>query len=258
MPTSAHIQQHSDMTKGRDMKRKTLLNSRLNQAQASSSLRVGARAILTTVTCAAVLCSPSTFAYEQGDLIIRAGIASVNPNDSSDEVLSTEVTVDDGQALGLNFTYMLNDSFGVTLLGASPFEHDLGTKAGIEAGSTKHLPPTVGVQYFPQVPSETFQPYVGVGLNYTIFFEEEMDGELESAVMSALMATEADLELDDSFGFSVEAGVDMAINEQWGASFQVWYIDIETEATVATDVGDVKFDVQIDPFVYMLGLTFKY
>ena len=214
---------------------------------------------LAAVTCAALVTSASLSAYEQGDLIIRAGIASVNPNDSSDEVLMTEVTVDDGQALGINFTYMLNDSFGVTLLGASPFEHDLGTEAGIDAGSTKHLPPTLGVQYFPDVGSETFQPYIGAGLNYTIFFDEEVDSELETDVLTAIpTATEVDLELDASFGFSIEAGLDMAINDQWGASFQIWYIDIETEATVSTDVADVKFDVEIDPFVYMLGLTYKY
>ncbi len=244
------------------MKRKTLLNSRLNHAQASSSLRVGARAILTTITCAAVLCSPSTFAYEQGDLIIRAGIASVNPNDSSDDVVvgtvTTEATVDDGQALGLNFSYMFNDSFGFSLLAASPFEHDISTKAGVDAGSTKHLPPTIGVQYYPTVSSDIIQPYVGLGLNYTFFFEEDVDPALIGLAASELGASSAELKLDDSFGLAAEIGVDVAINEQWGASFQMWYINIETEATVATDVGDVKFDVQIDPFVYMLGLTFKY
>lgn len=226
--------------------------------------------LLKTACCAAVACATLTaptslFAYESGDLIIRSGIASVNPNDSSDPILSTEVTVDDGQALGLNFTYMLNNSFGVTLLAASPFEHDLGTKAGIDAGSTKHLPPTLGVQYFFPSVGETAQFYVGAGLNYTIFFEEELDSELEGVIVGDPAgtgavggATEADLELDDSFGLSIEAGVDLAINEQWGASFQIWYIDIDTEATVSTDVGDVKFDVEIDPMVYMLGLTYKY
>ena len=48
---------------------------------------------------------------------------------------------------------------------------------GVNAGSTKHLPPTVSLQYHFRG-NERVKPFIGAGLNYTIFFEEETRGPL--------------------------------------------------------------------------------
>ena len=33
---------------------------------------------------------------------------------------------------------------------------------------------------------------------------------------------------------------------------------IDTEATIGTDLGDVKFDVKLDPWVYMVGISYRF
>ncbi|MNG17356.1 Outer membrane protein W precursor [compost metagenome] len=39
----------------------------------------------------------------------------------------------------------------------------------------------------------------------------------------------------------------------------VWYIDIDTKATTdLAGVGKVKVDVDVDPWVYMVGLGYKF
>ena len=96
--------------------------------------------------------------------------------------------------------------------------------------------------------SSEFQPYVGVGLNYTLFFEESTD-------QNTLPGTA--LKLDDSFGVAVQAGFDYALNDNWGVGLEVWYVDIETEATISGAVN-AKVDVTIDPVVYMAGLVYKF
>ncbi|MGB5324316.1 MAG: OmpW family outer membrane protein [Pseudomonadales bacterium] len=87
-----------------------------------------------------------------------------------------------------------------------------------------------------------------MGVNYTMFFEEKTD-------QTTLPGTR--LSLDDSFGFAVEAGFDFALNENWGVGLEIWYVDIETEATISGAVN-AKVDVQIDPIVYMAGLSYKF
>ena len=79
---------------------------------------------------------------------------------------------------------MLTNTWGVELLAATPFEHDITIKgAPVDAGSTKHLPPTLTVMWYPMGGSDSrFQPFVGAGVNYTYFWDEDADKELEGAL----------------------------------------------------------------------------
>ncbi len=207
-------------------------------------------------------------AHEAGDIIVRAGIINVDPSGDSDSiVLPTEpatvlpggVDVDDDTQLSIIGTYMVTDVWGVELLAATPFEHDITQPdLGIDAGSTKHLPPTLSLQYYPRGGKAGWQPYVGIGVNYTYFFDEDVDPALGEALGAVLGASSAKLDLDDSIGLAGQAGVDIPLNDNWMLNAGVWYIDIGTTADVVTDVGTVSFDVDIDPWVYNIGIAYKF
>ncbi len=206
-------------------------------------------------------------AYEEGDWILRVGAATVSPNEASDKVIiPTEpatvlkgVDIDSDTQLGLIGAYMITDKFGLELLAATPFEHDISISGtGIDAGSIKHLPPTLSLQWYPRGGQAGWQPYLGVGLNYTYIFDEEVDSDLEDALGALIGASEVDLEADNSFGFAAQAGVDFPLSEHWALNAGVWYLDIDTEAKIITDVGTVKFDVDIDPWVYNIGIAYKF
>jgi outer membrane protein len=229
--------------------------------------------IAVSVAIAAMSWAAPSMAYEQGDWIIRAGAAMVDPDTDSDKIdiagLATldGVDVDDDTQFGITAAYMLTDTWGIELLAASPFEHDITVNGvGINAGSAKQLPPTVTVLWYPMGGSSSaWQPYIGAGVNYTYFWDEEADKELEAAlgiitepVTGTTDPVPADLDLDDSWGFSGHAGLDYRINDKWGINASVWYIQIETDATIDTALGATKFDVDVDPWVYMLGIAYKF
>ena len=198
-----------------------------------------------------------THAYEAGDWILRAGAVTVAPDSESDsipELGGVTVDVGDDTQLSIIPVYMATDSWGIELLAATPFQHSIDVnEAPMTAGSTKHLPPTLTVQWYPRGGSTGWQPYVGVGLNYTIFFDEEVDSDIEGMVGKA--------DLDDSFGLSASAGVDIPFGEHWNFNAGIWYIDIDTTATVTLKEANnakVKFDVDIDPWVYNIGIAYKF
>ncbi|MEH6638878.1 MAG: OmpW family outer membrane protein [Porticoccaceae bacterium] len=208
-----------------------------------------------------MLLTPAVLAYESGDIIVRAGVASVQPVEDSGAlevngagVPGTGAGVEGDEQLGLTLTYMLSNRWGVGVLAATPFEHDLSARGlGVDAGSVKQLPPTITLQYFPMHADCKFQPYVGLGVNYTKFFDEDINSELEGVLGAG------DLELDDSFGLAAQAGMDYAINDHWLLNASVWYLDIDTTADFKFDSGvRVKADVDIDPWVYMVGLGYKF
>jgi outer membrane protein len=214
-------------------------------------------------------------AYEQGDIILRAGIATVVPNTSSDPIelpdpvgtLPNGVDVDNGTAVSLIAAWMINDKWGLELLAATPFEHDIDLKdAPLPAGSTKHLPPTLSLQWYPRGGMDGWQPYLGFGVNYTLFFDEEVDPALAGFLVDNLPELgieSANLSLKESFGLAVQAGVDIPLNEKWAINAGIWYIDIGTEADVTLGLegggsATVGFDVDIDPMVYNIGFSYKF
>jgi outer membrane protein len=221
-------------------------------------------AISTVLAGSLLLGAASVTAYEAGDFVLRAGAAKVDPDSDSSELKlngaalpGSKARVEDDTQLGITFTYMVTDHVGVGLLAATPFDHDITADLGdgnkFDAGSTKHLPPTVTLQYFPLDSASKFQPYVGVGVNYTAFFDEDVDRDLET-----IIGSKGDLELDDSLGWSGQIGFDYAIDEHWLLNASVWYIDLETDAKFKFDNGAVvKSDVDIDPWVYMIGVGYK-
>jgi len=205
-------------------------------------------------------------AYEKGDFVLRLGAVNVDPDsDSSDinlpGVPTLTAEVGDDTQFGIIPMYMLAEKVGIELLAATPFEHDISLKGkgvNLDAASTKHLPPTLTVQWYPRGGQEGWQPFLGIGANYTIFFDEETTKGLDDTLGAVLDASEVDLDLDNSFGLSAQAGVDIPFAKNWAISLAVWYIDLQTNATVSTDVGDVNFKTDINPFVYHLGIAHRF
>lgn len=219
--------------------------------------------LLTASLIALALAAPVAHAHRAGDLILRAGAATVDPREDSSSlsiagsrVGATQATLDSDTQLGLTGTYMLTDHIGVELVAASPFKHQVGIK-GLGAldgklADIKHLPPTLNLQYYPLDADSAFQPYVGAGLNYTLFFDESLSAQRREQGFS-------NLELDDSWGLALEAGMDYMLSDTLLLNAAVWYMDIDTTArTDLAGAGKVKVDLDIDPWVYMVGLGYKF
>ena len=240
--------------------------------------------------------SADVVAYQKGDVVLRAGIALAEPNESSDPIEiqtlnlgaagNAQVGVGTDVQLGLTASYMLTDQIGIELLAATPFNHDIygaGDIAGIgKLAEATHLPPTLSVQYYFNDPQSKFQPYVGVGVNYTIFFDEDVSSTLDNPGTFNALANLAgaglaandftavsgtDIELDDSIGIAFEIGIDIALTEALGINLAYWRVDMDTTADISTTATstalgvtpiNASVDVEIDPSVYMAGLYYKF
>ncbi|MDX2429213.1 MAG: OmpW family outer membrane protein [Xanthomonadales bacterium] len=171
-------------------------------------------------------------AFEPGDWLVRVGASYVDPASDNHDVVSVESAT----SATINLSYMMTDVWAVEVLAAYPFKHDIEFIDGTKVGSTKHLPPTVSLQYHFR-PTEQFQPYVGVGINYTNFFSEKTQGPLEGT----------DLNLGDSWGLAGQIGFDVMFNDDWFFNLDVRYIDIDTKAKLdGVSIGKVE----IDPWIF--------
>jgi outer membrane protein len=184
----------------------------------------------------AAIATPAAQAQESGQWIWRVGVHSVQPKSDNGDL----VTVDSAATLTFNATYLFTPNWGIEVLAALPFSHDINLIDGDKVAETKHLPPTVSLQYHFN-PNGSVRPYIGAGLNYTLFFSEKTSGALAGA----------ELKLDPSFGPAAQVGIDIAINADWAINVDARWMDIDTDAEVnGVDLGTVA----IDPYAFGVSI----
>lgn len=199
--------------------------------------------------------SASVSAHQAGDIIVRAGAVVVAPNESSDDVIIPgknlgEFQVSNNTQVGLNFGYMLTDNFGVELLAATPFSHDVSLAGVGKIAETKHLPPTLVAQYYFGNAQSTLRPYVGVGVNYTNFFDNEFTNDLNGAL--------TDLSMSTSWGLAAQVGLDYQVNKNWLVNASVWYAQISSDVQFKFQGAPVTISTDINPWVYMVSVGYTF
>ncbi|QCR36217.1 outer membrane protein OmpW [Nissabacter sp. SGAir0207] len=191
-------------------------------------------------------------AHQAGDIIVRAGTATVRPTEGSDNVLGLgPFNVDNNTQLGLTFSYLVTDNIGVELLAATPFKHKIGLQSTGTIAEVKQLPPTLMAQYYFGDKQDKLRPYLGVGVNYTTFFDEKFNDTGTSAGLS-------DLSLKDSWGIAGQAGLDYNLNAHWLLNMSVWWMNIETKARFNAGGEHQSIDTRIDPWVFMFGAGYRF
>lgn len=181
----------------------------------------------------------------------RFRVISIIPNESATiDAIGGDVEISTAYVPELDFTYFFNENWSAELI-LGTAKHDVkavSTAAGdIELGSVMLLPPTLTLQY--HFATEGFRPYVGTGLNYTIFYSAK-----EGPVAD-------DVSYDNSVGFAFQGGFDFDLNEKWFLNLDAKYILLSTDATVnATSAlgATVGADVDINPLVVGFGIGMKF
>ncbi|MDT8438052.1 MAG: OmpW family outer membrane protein [Wenzhouxiangellaceae bacterium] len=245
---------------------------------------ISVRNTLLATALAATFTLPA-MAQDQGDFLFRIGGGYIATDTSNDDLVFEGINldnfradVDDGIGLIFNFSYFVTSNVAVELLAAAPFKHDIDGEGALgplgKLGRTYHLPPTLSLQYHFR-PNQTFRPYAGVGLNWTLFFEDKVNqGTHEGIVATANGALGTDfsggrssLDIDDSFGVAFQLGADFAISETWFTNLDVRYIFIDADADIKTRTFDPtgaeqifrsNLDLSIDPWVVSAAVGFRF
>jgi outer membrane protein len=191
------------------------------------------------LTSALALGAAPALAQSKGDWTVGFGVGNINPKSDNGTIAGFDVDVDDATRPIFTLEYFVFDNIGVELLASTPFKHDISLD-GSELADTKHLPPTLSLNYhFPT--QSVWKPYVGAGVNYTIFWDENLDI--------------GDLDLDNSWGFAVQAGLDYQFRENGAFRFNVRYIDIDADAKVN---GSNAGTANIDPVIFSVSYVHKF
>lgn len=192
--------------------------------------------IAPALALATVVAMSAAEAQDAPRWILRAGVHPVQPKSHNHEQLA----VGDGTAITFAATYMLNEHWGVEALAALPVEHEIVLKDSGRVARAQELPPTLSLQYHFRDPNGRIRAFLGAGINHTSFFDESTSGVLQGS----------ELQLGDSWGPAIQAGLDFDVAQQWFLSIDARWFDIDATArSNGVNLGTL----QIDP--YAAGIT---
>jgi len=114
---------------------------------------------------------------------------------------------------------------------------------GTKLGTIKALPPSLLLQYH-FTNFGAFKPYVGAGVNYTIFSSRNNLGGGAYSVDSS------------SFGAVGQVGMDYMFDKNWGLNVDIKYATMSTNVTdiAGANVGKLT----LNPWMPAVGVTYKF
>lgn len=205
--------------------------------------------LLGVLTCAAL-----AGAAQAQDNTFKAGVARYTTHERNNGVTGigvppgADVDVDDATTLLLTYERALTPNIGVEIaLGIPPKLEATGAGTVAFLGKvleTRIVAPTLFANYHFGTPGDALRPYLGVGINYTKFTR------IESTLAP-------NVEMGDSWGLAVQAGLDYAITPNWGLFGSVARIDVESKV-VASGATVIRTTVDFRPIVYSIGVSYRF
>ncbi len=182
------------------------------------------------------------------DMMVRMRAINVMPDESgSPTVIGGDVQLNNASVPEIDFTYFFNKNFALELILATTTHEASATKTALnnlDLGDVSLLPPTLTAQYHFEMGK--FKPYVGAGLNYTIFYGAD-PGIAKS------------VRYENSLGYALQLGGDYQIGDNLYLNLDIKKIYLSTDVHVSTYAnGSVDAEVDINPLIVGLGLGFKF
>lgn len=213
----------------------------------------------------AIVAALAGHAVQAQDNVVKLGVTRYTTHSSTNGLTATPpifpagADAETGDATTLLFVVerSLTPNIGVELaLGVPPRIKAKGTGAAAALGdellSVKNVSPTLLVNYYFGDAANTLRPYVGAGINYTKF----------TGARSSLATSK--LELSDSFGWALAAGLNYAVSKDWGLFASVTRLDVKSDVdAIATIPGvpvpvEVRTTINLKPITYSLGLWYRF
>ncbi|MCF8183087.1 MAG: outer membrane beta-barrel protein [Limnohabitans sp.] len=203
---------------------------------------------LITILVAGLMAPALSFA-EKGDIVVRARVTHVAPDESShlDSSIGDRLEVNSNTIPEIDFSYYFTKNIAAELILAVGSRHDVniggsGANAGAKLGSINLLPPTLTAQWHFN-PDQTIDPYVGAGMSYIRAMDRNLNLDTTGITVERNM-----------FGPVLQAGADYNLPNKWLVNFDVKKIWFSTDVSTTTKIDNLD----IDPWVVSFGVGKKF
>lgn len=173
-------------------------------------------------------------------LKVAPDVKSTNQADGTNSL----VKINSDTVPELDITYFFTKNIASELILGTSTHNVKALPGEADLGRVSLLPPTLTLQYHFS-PETAFRPYVGAGVNYTIFYNKTTNN-----------STYYDVNYQNSFGYAFQAGFDYMFDDKFGINFDVKKIYLSTNVSI--NHGAVRTKVDLDPWLFGVGAVYKF
>jgi outer membrane protein len=198
---------------------------------------------------------------------LRIGVAHLGIHSKSDNFTTNGpafltpqpagITVDDATTLMIAYTRRLNANLDLDVILGIPPKHDVqgrGTLAPFGVVSrVKQASPTVFLNYNFGDEQNRFRPFVGLGVNYTRFFDAKST---DSGSLASGGPTK--IELSDSWGLAMQAGASYKLADRWSICGSVATADVKSDLKATTGSIERRTRIDFRPVVLTVGVGYSF
>ncbi len=174
--------------------------------------------------------------------LVRFRMLNIDPDeDSTVTGLAADAAADNAFTPELDFSYFFTPNVAAELILATS-KHAMSTNTIIDLGDTWVLPPHLTLQYHFN-PEGKLRPYAGLGVGYMLFY-----GGNSGAVSS--------VDYEDGFSYNFQVGADFEVDEHWAVNFDIKKSYFNTDVSI--NGGAIRADVDLDPWVFGVGVAYRF
>lgn len=186
---------------------------------------------------------------QAGDLVVGFGAIGVLPQKGGRvDAIGGKPEASDTLTPQLDLTYFLTSNLSLNLIAATS-RHDVSVQGSalgdVDLGRVWVLPPTLTLQFHP-LPAARLSPYVGAGVNYTVFYGE---GGGRTPPVSKV-------DVENSWSWALNAGVDYALTPNWGLNLDVKKLFLRPDVSV--NGGAIGARADLDPWIVGAALRYRF
>ena len=202
---------------------------------------------LVACTLAAVAALAAGTVQAEGPWMVRARAVYLSWDNGNADGLQDagvgKVSADKRWIPEVDISYFFTKNIAAELVLTYPQNVDIKTGALGGIGHVQALPPSLLLQYhFTDLGA--FKPYVGLGLNYTIFTKDSFNTGLGKVSVDG-----------SSWGLAAQVGLDYLIDKSWSLNVDAKYIQMDTDVKLGgTKIG--KLD--LNPVTYGVGVGYRF
>lgn len=210
-------------------------------------------AIIAALAATALAAAPAHASILE-NVQLKLGVSYIAPDENADiSIIGGDVEISSETVPTLAVEYFFTDNVSMELFCCAA-RHDVvavntavGPTGRVDLGEISHFPPTLTVKYR-WTDLGPIQPYVGAGVNYTHFFDEELPA--GGPVTS--------IDYDDSVGAALQVGADVRVNDRWSVNLDVRRVWINPDVTIMAGATRIAADVEINPSIVTLGVGYRF
>lgn len=205
---------------------------------------------------------------------VQLGYANVDPGAKAGATSgpflppnTTSLNVKAQQTVFFSFAREINDQWDVQLALGYPPTHDVtlrvitpgnlppsvGAKEGQLIGTVRQIAPTLFANYKFGEPSAKFRPFVGIGINYTMFDQAD-----STPLFNQLSGGTTNNKLTDSWGLAAQLGAVYKLDGPWSVSATWSTADVKSTLTNNTYGIERKTEIQFNPSVFILAVGYSF